>query len=159
MSLEGPKCLDVPARSVQRKHQLGAKPFVQWIIVGKRLEFAVQGRVTTALGLGIDAVADGCDLNILESHDLRKQRSLFFKVCVRRSVPECQCLAQHLESSGRVAPEKFCSGGAKSVNGEVIPGQGLGEGSTAGIRFRAQLPIRRLLQSGRCSSNRSRVVT
>jgi hypothetical protein len=48
----------LPARSVEREHQLAAEPLTKRVLVGERLELADQVLVTACLELGVDTILE-----------------------------------------------------------------------------------------------------
>ena len=94
--------LGLAAAAVQRQHELATQPLAQRMLPHERLELADQLRVPSAAQVGLDAVLEQCEPQLLEPADLRLRERLEDEIGERRSAPERQRLPQLLGGPPRV---------------------------------------------------------
>ena len=83
--LEG---LGLPARAIEREHQLTAERLAQRMLAGEPLELADHVAVQPELELGVDALADHDEPKLLEPSDLRLREVVECELRERRPAPQ-----------------------------------------------------------------------
>ena len=86
--------LRLPARAVEREHQLTTKTFAEWMLVDQQLELADETGVPSGLELSVDAFLQRGKTKLFEAPDLGLRKLLEGEIGERRSAPERQRLAQ-----------------------------------------------------------------
>ena len=86
--------LGLTAGAIQRKHQLRTQALAQRMLAHERLELADQVPVFAELELGVDALLDSRDVQLLEPSNLGLRELLLREVVERRAAPERERFAQ-----------------------------------------------------------------
>ena len=82
------EALRLPAAPVEREHQLRPEPLAERVLGGERLELGDEREVAAERELGVDALLDGGEPQLLEPLDLDARERLELEVGERASVPE-----------------------------------------------------------------------
>ena len=93
----------LPARPIQRKHQLRPEPLAVGVLLDERLELGDERRVAAECELGVDALLDRAEPHFFESLHLNARERLEFEVGKRAAVPQPLGTAQELCRSTRIA--------------------------------------------------------
>jgi hypothetical protein len=101
-AVEGRQRVRLPARPVQRDHQLAPQPLAQWMLGGQALEFADEVALVSRVEIGGDAVLDGGQPQLGEPRDLGLQRRGVGEIGERWSLPQVERLPQHCAGGRRV---------------------------------------------------------
>ena len=80
--------LGLPARAVEREHELAAKPLAKRMLVGEGLELPTSSLCRACLELRLDAVLERREPELLEPPDLLLGKGLEAQVRERRAAPE-----------------------------------------------------------------------
>ena len=88
------ECLGLPARAVEREHQLAAQALTQRVLPNERLELAHQASVIPERQLGLDPLLDGDEAQLFQSRNLRLGEPLVRELSQRRAAPQAQRLPQ-----------------------------------------------------------------
>ncbi len=102
-SAVGGERVGLPARAVEREHELRARALAQRLGLDERLELGDELGVAAQREVGVDALLDDDGSQLLESRDLRLRERLVDEVGQRRSAPERERLAQRDLGGGCVA--------------------------------------------------------
>src|ERR671923_201963 len=92
--LEGVERLRLPARPVEREHQLLAKALAERILADERLELAHDLGVPARLEVGVDPLLEDGQPELLQAADLGLREGLERELAERRSAPEGERLAE-----------------------------------------------------------------
>ena len=92
----------LPARAVERDHELASQPLVERMLRDERLELADQLEMTSQGKLGLHACRDTGDTEILEPRDRALGKGLVDEVGERRPAPELERVAQRLGGRRRL---------------------------------------------------------
>ena len=95
--------LRLPARPVQRRHQIPPQTFAERVLGDECLELADQLVVAPEREVGVDPELDRCQPDLLEPGDRRLGEALVGEVRERRAPPQRQRVAQPLRRVGRQA--------------------------------------------------------
>ena len=89
------------AAAIEREHQLGLQTLAEWVVRDQRLELARYGAVMAERQLGVHAVLDGAEIDLLEPRDLGLGKCFVGEVGQRGAAPNRERLAEHpLRASG-----------------------------------------------------------
>ena len=80
--------LGLPARAVEREHQLPAQPLAQRVLRDERLELATSSRACAEREVRVDALLQRVQAQLLEPLDLALRERLVREVGERRAAPE-----------------------------------------------------------------------
>src|SRR5262249_25767656 len=83
-----------PARPVQREHELSVQALTERVLERERFELADELRVAPERQIGIDALLEHRQPELLEARDLDLRERLVGEVGERRASPERQRLVQ-----------------------------------------------------------------
>ena len=100
--LIGLERLGLASRAVERDHQLPARPLAQRILGDKRLELADDLRVSPQREIGLDALLDRREAQLLEPRDRRLGEVVVGEVPERRTAPQVERLAKQRRPTLRV---------------------------------------------------------
>ena len=92
--LVGGERVRLPARPVQRQHQLAAQPLPVGVLAHQPLEIANHLRLPAERQLRLDPPLDRADVQLFQAGDLRLRERVVPKVAQRRPPPQRQRLAQ-----------------------------------------------------------------
>ena len=95
--LEGPQGLRLPARAVERQHQVAVESLAQRCLAHERLELRDQLGISPVSQLGVDAVLEHRPPELVEPGRLPPEQPLVIRAVEGRSPPERQGTAQHLD--------------------------------------------------------------
>jgi hypothetical protein len=101
--LEG---LGLAPRAVEREHQLGAQPLSKRMVADQRFELADHLRVVAERQLGLDALLDGRQAQLLEAGDLALGEGLIREIGERGTTPEREGVSQQLGGALRATAGK-----------------------------------------------------
>ncbi len=107
--------------AVEGEHLLAAQPLAQRMLVHERLELAGDLRVPAAGQVGVDAVAQAGEPQVLEPRDLRRGEALAADVRQRRAAPELERLAQRRRRLPRLAARQLLA----AARGELLEALGV----------------------------------
>ena len=82
--------LRLPARTVQRDHELAQEAFPQRVLGDEPFELADDVAVATELEVGVDSLGDGDEAELLEPPDLRLRKGLKHELGENRSAPHLE---------------------------------------------------------------------
>ena len=88
--------LGLPALAVQGEHPLRAQALPQRVLADERLQLAGQPGVAAAREVGVDALAQAGEAEVVEARGLREGEALVADVRERRAAPHGQRLAERL---------------------------------------------------------------
>jgi hypothetical protein len=91
------------AAAIEGEHQLAAQPFLKWVGLHERLELGDDLGVATEREVGVDAVHQRSEPELLEPTDLRLREVEEGEIGERRPAPERERLAQPDGGLHRVA--------------------------------------------------------
>ena len=94
--------LRLPARTIQREHQLPAERLAKRVLADETLELADHIAVAPELELGVDALAEDNEPQLLEPPDLRLREVVERELGERRPAPERErgCRSARRSSAG-----------------------------------------------------------
>ena len=95
--LVGLECFRLPARPVERQHQLRVQALAVGMLAWQRLELADQLGIAAERELRLDPLLDRGQTQLLEPGDLRLGERLVGEVGKRRAAPERQRLGRQLQ--------------------------------------------------------------
>ena len=81
------------ARAVEGEHELGAQPLARGVLADERLELGDQGRVAAERQIGLDALLERQQPELVEPGDLGLRELLVGEVRERRAAPHVERLA------------------------------------------------------------------
>ena len=99
--------LGLAARAVERQHELAAQTLAQRVRRDQRLQLADQVGMPAAGQLGVDALLERRQPQLLEPQDLRLRERLVGEVGERRAPPQGQRLAQLRGGSSGLGPPRL----------------------------------------------------
>jgi hypothetical protein len=82
--------------AIEREHQLRAKPFTEGMLADESLEFGGELDVAPECEIGVDAVLQRAEPQLLETEDLTLGERLVRDVGERGAAPECERLTEEL---------------------------------------------------------------
>ena len=88
----GAQRVGLAAGAVQREDQLPAHPFAQGVIDDQRVEFSDELAVAAECEVGVDAVLEGDESQLLQAGDLCYQDGRVREFAERRATPELECI-------------------------------------------------------------------
>ena len=103
----GVQSVRLPARAVEREHELAAQALRQRVLGDETLELADELAVTTEREIRVDAILERGQANLLEPSDLALRPRFVGELDEWRAAPEPECLAQPLGRGRRVCPPRL----------------------------------------------------
>ena len=97
----GGESIGLPAGTVEREHELRARPFAQWLRGDERLELGDELCVAAEREIGLDPLLQRDRAQLLEPGDLRLRERLVEEVGERGATPERERLAQRALGGSR----------------------------------------------------------
>ncbi len=91
------------AEPVEREHLLAAQALAQRVLGDQRLELARERRVLAAREVGLDALLERQDAQLLEAPHLALRERLIAELAQDRAAPQRERLAERLRRLGRAA--------------------------------------------------------
>ena len=82
--------LRLPARTIQREHELPPERLAQRVVADERLELADHVAVAAELEVGVDPLLAGDEPQLLEASDLRLREVVERELGERRAAPELE---------------------------------------------------------------------
>ena len=86
----------MPARAVERQHQLSSWPFAQRLLRDERGELADERGVASKREVGVDPLLEHGEAALLEARDLGPREVVVGEIGQRRPAPQRERLAQLL---------------------------------------------------------------
>ena len=99
---EALQCVGLAARPVQREHVLGAQALAHRLLAHEALELRHQLDVTTETEVGLDALLDRGEAQLLEPRAAVLGEPLIGEIAQRPTAPQRQRRAQELGGAGRI---------------------------------------------------------
>ena len=98
--------LGLASRAVEREHQLAADPLSERVVPHERLELGEERPVAPERELGIEALLERREAQLVESCDRRLRELFIGEVCQRCSTPELERATEELGRGLRVRPHE-----------------------------------------------------
>ena len=88
------QCLCLPARSIEREHELRAETFAEWVVAHENLELSDELGVSSELEVSCDPTLDTDEMYLFEPKNLRLRERLVSEVGERWTAPEIESFAK-----------------------------------------------------------------
>ena len=112
--------LRLPARTVQREHQLAQEALPQRVLGDEPFELADDVAVATELEVGVDALGESDETELVQPPDLRLREVLERELRERRSPPQLECAYEMLASLLRREPARVRERALEAVRIDLL---------------------------------------
>ena len=103
-ALEHMKRVSLPTTAVEREHQLAAQPLSEHVLGDERLEFRHKLVMAAERQVGVDAVLERREPQLLQPRDLALRLRLAAEIGQRLAVPQRERIAQQRRPLARIVP-------------------------------------------------------